>query len=135
MNKNFLTCRIAFGLLILSMLISCSHGVSSDSDGSISIDEFARLTEDPKYQILDVRTEQEFRAGHIHGALNLDVKTDGFGKHAASMLDKTRPVLVYCHLGQRSKIAMDILKDMGYEAYNVKDGIINWTGKIDSGIE
>ncbi|MBR6249828.1 MAG: rhodanese-like domain-containing protein [Bacteroidales bacterium] len=134
MKILFINSKRVFSLLIITLFISCAKGPANNSD-DLTIEEFAELIENPHYQILDVRTEQEYRAGHIHGALNVDVKIDDFGKHAAALLDKSRPVLVYCHLGQRSKIAVSILTDMGYEAHNVKDGIINWTGKVDSGIE
>jgi rhodanese-related sulfurtransferase len=76
--------------------------------------------------LLDVRTPEEFNAGHIPGAMLLDYYNDNFKKSAAQ-LDKTKPVFVYCKTGGRSSSAAKILRDLGFkEVYDLEGGISAW---------
>ena len=76
--------------------------------------------------LLDVRTEEEYRGGHIPGSMNIDVAQI---HTAPSVLkDKTIPLFVYCYSGARSGRAVSLLKNMGYT--NVKNigGISAYSG-------
>ena len=54
----------------------------------IDLETFEKLRKEPGTVVLDVRTEKEFNAGHVPGAVLIDVNADGFaGKVAA--LDKS----------------------------------------------
>ncbi len=66
-------------------------------------------------QIIDVRTPDEFRGGHVKGATNipLDRLAGQLGK-----IDKNKPVITCCRSGARSGMAADMLKNAGFEAYN-----------------
>jgi len=66
-------------------------------------------------QIIDVRTPDEFRGGHVKGAVNipLDRLHGQLGK-----IDKSKAVITCCRSGARSGMAADLLKNAGYEAYN-----------------
>jgi len=66
-------------------------------------------------QIIDVRTPDEFRGGHVKGAVNipLDRLQGQLGK-----IDKSKAVITCCRSGARSGMAADLLKNAGYEAYN-----------------
>jgi len=73
-----------------------------------------------------VRTEEEFAAGHIEGAVL--IPDYEIGEKAESVLkDKGQLILVYCRSGRRSKNAASELVTLGYT--NVKEfgGIIDWT--------
>jgi phage shock protein E len=66
-------------------------------------------------QLLDVRTASEFNSGHIEGSKNIpfqaiDQKMD--------VLDKNKPVIVYCAMGGRSNIAASKLKAKGFKVVN-----------------
>ena len=65
--------------------------------------------------LLDVRTPEEFKMGHIEGFLNIPVDEL---REGLSKLDKSKPVYVICQSGLRSYIASRILAGNGYEAYN-----------------
>ena len=66
-----------------------------------------------KYILVDVRTPHEFQSRHIKGAKNISVTT--ITKYIAEEVpNKTQPVLLYCHSGARSGMAMKILKQQGY---------------------
>ena len=63
-------------------------------------------------QLVDVRTAEEYAAGHINGAVNLSLQDIQAGKMPTVSKDKT--VYVYCHSGNRSGQATTILKGAGY---------------------
>jgi rhodanese-related sulfurtransferase len=63
--------------------------------------------------VIDVRTPQEFAAGHLEGARNVDVEAADFASKIAS-LDKGAPYLVYCHSGRRSAIAAAQMATAGF---------------------
>lgn len=70
-------------------------------------------------QMLDVRTKEEYQAGHIAGALHIPVDT--LREHIAE-LDQTKPVYVNCQTGLRSYIACRILTANGFDSYNLAGG-------------
>jgi rhodanese-related sulfurtransferase len=63
--------------------------------------------------IIDVRTAAEFSAGHLEGAINIDVESAQFTDQI-SALDKAGTYLVYCHSGRRAGIAFDQMKQLGF---------------------
>lgn len=77
-------------------------------------------------QLVDVRTAAEYTEGHIADAIHIDVKQKNFLQTADSLLDKTRPVAVYCKGGIRSRQAAQLLLDHGFIVYNLQDGYDGW---------
>jgi rhodanese-related sulfurtransferase len=76
--------------------------------------------------ILDVRTSQEFRGGHIKGAKLLPV-SELAGRIGEIVDWKNRLVLVYCRSGSRSAAACRILKKNGFTRIaNLNGGITSW---------
>lgn len=65
--------------------------------------------------IIDVRTPQEFRAGHIKGAKNIPLQDLNRRK---SEIKKNKPVVLCCASGMRSGQAKGILKGMGIDCIN-----------------
>ncbi len=61
---------------------------------------------------VDVRTPEEYAAGHVPGAVN--VPYDQLAKRYAELGPPATPLLLYCHSGRRSGIAVQILKAKGY---------------------
>lgn len=62
--------------------------------------------------IIDVRTPEEFAAGHLDGALLIDVKNPSFDTEIAK-LDPTAEYIVYCRSGNRSAQAADRMREVG----------------------
>lgn len=92
----------------------------------IGAEEAKSLMEDgDPYVLVDVRTPEEFKEGHIEGALLLpDYEVEA---SAAKLLpDKDARILLYCRTGRRSESAAKTLVAMGYT--NVVDfgGITDW---------
>jgi len=93
----------------------------------ISPEEFKKKLDSGKYVLVDIRTPEEFKEGHIPGAkLNLDFYAPDF-KDKVSKLDKNKKYLYYCHSGHRSGQASKLAKEFGFtEAYELDGGINAW---------
>jgi len=79
----------------------------------VDIHEFERLAKDRKNVVLDVRTDKEFAAGHIPGALNLNLNGPDFEKKV-SALNRERTYLVHCAAGVRSARACETMSRLGF---------------------
>ena len=77
-------------------------------------------------QIVDVRTPDEYKLGHLYDAVNMDVNDPNFTSQI-QVLDKNRPVAVYCRVGTRSMKAAQILSEQGFQIiFNLDGGIVQW---------
>lgn len=111
-------------LLALTAVASCSSGGSTAT--TLAPGPFQELTLEPGVVTLDVRTPQEYAAGHLANAVNLDVESPTFAAGLAQ-LDPDATYAVYCRSANRSKAAMDQMRQAGIE--NVQDldgGIVAW---------
>ncbi|MGQ9920460.1 MAG: rhodanese-like domain-containing protein [Desulfobacca sp.] len=85
------------------------------------------------YTLLDVRQPAEYEEEHLPGAKLIPLGQLG---EAADVLDKTKPVITYCAIGGRSRVAAQLLQGYGFqEVYNLKGGIKAWQGYKASGPE
>jgi phage shock protein E len=92
-----------------------------------SVEEFDKLRAEKNAVVLDVRTEKEFKEGHIPGAVNLDVTAPDFAKKVAA-LDKDKTYLVHCASGRRSLKACSVMKDASFKTLvNLEDGFNAWS--------
>ena len=73
--------------------------------------------------ILDVRTPQEYKEGHIANSQLVPLQALASN---LSMVDKSKTILVYCRSGSRSVSASRILSDNGFSVVNMKGGLIVW---------
>lgn len=90
----------------------------------------ARMEQSPHAVILDVRTAEEYRAGHIKGAVLLPL--DRLAEEAEAVLpDKSAEILIYCRSGRRSAEAGTILASLGYTKLYDFGGIIFWPYDIE----
>jgi rhodanese-related sulfurtransferase len=78
-------------------------------------------------QLLDVRTPDEYNAGHIEGAELINFFDEDFVQQVESRFDKEEPLMLYCRSGNRSAKATAKLKAVGFkEIYDLKGGYKNW---------
>ena len=110
--------------LVISLMFSCQQ--KSGDFQSVPAEEFAKLITSPEVQRVDVRTLAEYSDGHIPGSLNINVLDKQFEAVADSLLQKDRPVALYCRSGKRSKKAARLLSDKGYKVYELEDGFQSW---------
>lgn len=121
--------------LVLSLLVIITLSLSSCMGNDervvhITVDDLKLiLKEDKNIQLLDVRTSREAKEGIIFNAMQVNLISNDFETRAVDVLDKTKPVYVYCRSGSRSKIASSVLADNGFEVFNVKGGYREWLRK------
>jgi phage shock protein E len=72
--------------------------------------------------IVDVRTPAEFAAGHLEGALNIDVQSTEFDALIAD-LDPDAEYLVYCRSGNRAATAIERMSVQGFESLQNGGGV------------
>ena len=75
-------------------------------------------------QIIDVRTDIEYDAGHIPGSRHIpmaDLQREAAG------LAQGQPVLIYCRSGNRSGPAADAFAASGWDAHSIEGGLIAWS--------
>jgi rhodanese-related sulfurtransferase len=72
---------------------------------NVDVDEAEKLIKDtPGLIVVDVRTPEEYNHQHIKGAINVNVFDQDFDAQIAK-LDQTKPILVHCAAGSRSRTA------------------------------
>ena len=93
---------------------------------NVDVAEFEKLRADKKNVVLDVRTQKEFEAGHIPGAVNIDVNAPDFPEKVAK-LEKNKTYLVHCAAGVRSAKACDKMSHLAFpKLYNLEGGFKAW---------
>lgn len=127
-------------LVLMILIFSCQNfnsggEVKKDNETEIfhknvSIEEFVNIwnenKKDKDYVLIDVRTQYEFKSGHIEGALLIDINSDSFDREI-SKLDKNKVYLLYCRSANRSSHAMSIMKGKGFtRVYNMQGGMLEY---------
>ena len=88
--------------------------------------EFKKAIDDKVGVLVDIRTPEEFAAGHLKGAVNVNFKKRTF-KSYISHFDKTKPILIYCRSGHRSGNAEKVMRALGFEdVYDLAKGYKAW---------
>ena len=90
-------------------------------------DAFVAVIGTPGVTLIDVRTPDEFAAGHIDGAINIDFQSPTFADDIGK-LDHTAAYAVYCHSGNRSGQAEALMASIGFtNMTDLTGGITAWT--------
>jgi phage shock protein E len=63
--------------------------------------------------VIDVRSASEYAAGHLQGAVNMDVESATFSEQI-STLDRSGVYVLYCHSGRRAGVAKDAMTAAGF---------------------
>ena len=114
-------------IFIISMIFSFFCCAQKQEFTSVTPVDFEKLLkEDVSIQLVDVRRPEEYDSAHIYNAVLINVLDSGFVDKAKSMLDKSKPVAVYCRSGKRSKDAANKLTKIGYKVYDLDSGYLGW---------
>ncbi len=121
-----------FAFVLLGLMtygISACQQSTGQGIQKISVDEFEKkLTELKDFQLVDVRTPEEYQKGHLKNAMLINSGGSEF-KNQVAALDKKKPVLVYCLSGGRSNSVAEILAKEGFtEVYDMQGGYLQWSG-------
>jgi len=107
---------------LLSSLMSCE---SKSGATLLTSQEMKELITLDSVQLIDVRSLEAFREGHLEGAQNLVYDNEFIQK--IKNLDKNKPVAVYCRTGRRSEECSKILEKAGFKKiYQLKGGLSQW---------
>jgi rhodanese-related sulfurtransferase len=120
-------------IIQILMYLLVTSGAFAQDKKTVASNEFEKGIADKNAIIIDVRRPEEFKSGHIKGAINANWQNlDEFTAKTAT-LDKSKPVYVYCLGGVRSDKAADFLLKNGFKQVTGLDGGIKaWTdaGKL-----
>ena len=117
-------------VLLLTGCAAASNPTEANTYRQITMTEAVKMMEkEANYVLLDVRTEQEFAAGHIPGAILVPNETIGM-QEIPLLPDKDQLIMVYCRSGNRSKQASSKLVQLGYTNVIEIGGINSWPGEI-----
>lgn len=81
--------------------------------------------------LLDVRTPEEYREGHVRGSINIPLQS--IGQVSRKVPDTGTPLFVYCLSGARSRQAVSYLKSQGYEKARNIGGFAGYRGEAVTG--
>ena len=111
--------------LILSVLFMSTLNVFAQPS-SLNTQDFAKAVSSGKVQVLDVRTADEYKSGHLDKALQANWLDGKEFYDRTSHLDKNIPVYIYCLSGGRSGAAAEALRAKGFKVSNMEGGINAW---------
>ncbi|MDQ3192722.1 MAG: rhodanese-like domain-containing protein [Bacteroidota bacterium] len=115
-----------FLLLIITFTAGCS--LAQKQQGDLSALEFSQLLNEKKGVVVDIRTPEEYKTGHIPGAVNINYYDEDFLQNLQNEYSIEKPLFIYCASANRSTKAMILMKKNGFtEVYNLLNGIPAWT--------
>lgn len=118
---------------ILLFILSIFMGTSLCAQVTVDVvapQEFVKAQKKKKKNvILDVRTPQEYAAGHLEDAVLLDWRDNVKFMQEVENYDKSKTYYIYCRSGRRSNSAAKYMKSKGFKVYDMQGGINNWCGQ------
>ncbi len=128
MFRNECVARLAHLVMAAFFFLpACSQADPDVLEPAPALELIVSRRDDPGFVLIDVRTPEEFRAGHIEGAFLIDYHGADFLERMAG-LDRNATVFLYCRSGNRSSKAMQMIRDMGFaKVHDLAGGVIAWT--------
>jgi phage shock protein E len=124
--KKFPALLVALvGVVLGSVLVTGCSSEGGTAGGVTDVDAAAFLSTSaqPGVVVVDVRTPAEYAAGHLDGAINIDVESPTFDSEMAK-LDQATTYAVYCRTGRRSAVAAGKMGEAGFtKVYNLQGGV------------
>jgi rhodanese-related sulfurtransferase len=87
--------------------------------------EFRSKLSENSIVVLDVRTTDEFKEGHLDKAVNKNLHDKDFEAYCTK-LDKGKTYMVYCLAGKRSHTAAELMRKKGLTVFELEGGIESW---------
>ena len=121
--------RIINSIIFLITVSSFSFAQDNKSENLTCPEAYAliqKFQNDTNFVILDLRTQAMYDEEHIENAIVYDVFSEGFDIWVGK-LNKDKMYLLYCTRGHRSGIALEKMKQMGFNnLYHLYQGILEW---------
>ena len=123
--KPFFIPLIVAGLLF----INCNAQTSQKINTVTAIEFQKKLENTSTAQLIDVRSPEEFNKEHLKNAININWNASDF-ESEIKLLNKNKPVFLYCNAGGRSMKAAVKLAELGFiQIYNLDGGIQSWNSE------
>lgn len=117
-------------VILLFLLLLFSFGLKAQIKSLNPNDFSEHLKSIENAQLLDLRNDNDFKAGHIKKAVNFDYNTDGFEDFVLNRFAQNQPLFIYCYAGIRSNEAKVYLSELGFKnVIELENGFTNWTSK------
>lgn len=112
-------------LLLSSLLLTFTLSVSAATKVISQSDLLANQASTTPHTIIDVRTAEEFNAGHLAGAINIPF--DEIEKHQTALNKlKDKTLVVYCRSGRRAGIFEQALSEQGFNLLHLEGDFLGW---------
>ena len=111
--KHWSLAAVATGLLAASMAMAAPPPVTPQQVHELQVKK------DPSLLVIDVRSAEEYAAGHVPGAVN--IPHDQVASRLAE-IPKDKDVVLYCRSGRRSGLAAETLEANGYKDLQLLQG-------------
>lgn len=119
--------------VILFAIILCSLAGYSQQKNNVTVlgyNDFKEAVTEKKVQLIDLRTDEEYEAGFIDNAIQMNFLKPEVFSNQITTLNKEAPIYVYCHSGGRSRKASKLLIKKGFTTvYDFSGGYKLWTQK------
>lgn len=114
-------------LQLLVAACCISSAVAADTNiTNVSAEQAQKVISERRVFVIDVRTPEEFAAGHIAGATNINFRAADFEK-AIAALDKNQTYLINCASGNRSTQSLPAFQKLEFKSlYHLDGGIKAW---------
>lgn len=121
--------KVKLFVFCITMLLQFSCGDPKGDSFSEKIDKatLQQMAIGQDVQLIDVRTPMEYKLGYIGDAINFDINNQEQFLEQITLLDKEKPVYLYCKMGGRSNRAAELMKDKGFKKiYDYSGGYQDW---------
>lgn len=114
-------------LLCIFLSLASFNSFGQADTTLVSPDALEKVLAAVNVQLIDVRTPEEFKKGHIPNSVLADWKNKKEFEQKAKSLDPAKPVYLYCAAGVRSHAAALYLRENGFkQVYELDGGINKW---------
>ena len=114
-------------LFIFTIICSCEINNPSSSINNVNILNLSELTRAGEYVLLDVRTNEERLNGYIANSTHIDYYDEAF-YNKINLLDRNKPIYIYCKVGGRSSKAATKIINAGFKkVFNLEGGFLKWS--------
>ena len=133
MQKKLSRYAILLNLILFGFILPTCSAQQDGAITALSAQEASTLIEqhrgDSDFTILDIRTPEEYRRGHIKDAISIDYYSKSFADEIGR-LDKKKSYLVYCRSGNRSARLMNLFNKLKFQKiYHLSSGINAWNSE------
>jgi rhodanese-related sulfurtransferase len=116
-----------FRAFVVTIGVLFASDAFAQSYSDVEVDGAKKMIAAQDVVVLDVRTPEEYREGHIKNAVSANVNDPSF-ESKISAIAKDKKVLVYCAAGRRSVTASKIMVERGWKKVtNMKGGFNAWS--------